>query len=236
MCTVSFVATNEGIVITSNRDEKVVRLGAIEPRMYVINNKNVLFPKDQKAGGTWYVTSEDGNVVVLLNGALEKHQIKESYKKSRGLIVLELISSESLLDEWEVLDLNDIEPFTLVVYFKFELYQMRWNGIEKELIRLNASTNYIWSSSTLYSNEIRMKRAQWFTEFLNSSEQIDAKALFNFHRYTEESNADFGLVINRDNSLKTLSITQSIITKEEVKLLYADLLNQRDYLTSYTIN
>jgi hypothetical protein len=37
-----------------------------------INGKNVIYPKDPKAGGTWYVVDENGTVLVLLNGAEEK--------------------------------------------------------------------------------------------------------------------------------------------------------------------
>jgi hypothetical protein len=45
---------------------------------------NVIYPKDPKAGGTWYVVDENGTVLVLLNGAEEKHTIKLSYRKKPG--------------------------------------------------------------------------------------------------------------------------------------------------------
>ena len=54
MCTVSFVFSNGKAILTHNRDEKVARPSAIEPQKYTVNNKNIYFPKDQKAGGTWY--------------------------------------------------------------------------------------------------------------------------------------------------------------------------------------
>ncbi|MGA9639098.1 NRDE family protein, partial [Flavobacterium sp.] len=69
MCTVSFVKIGEKVIITSNRDESVVRLNAIHPKNYTVNNKNVIYPKDPKAGGTWYVVDEKGTIIVLLNGA-----------------------------------------------------------------------------------------------------------------------------------------------------------------------
>ncbi len=106
MCTVSFVKANGKIIITSNRDEKIIRPNAIEPKTYQLNNKNVIFPKDNKAGGTWYAIDEHSNVLVLLNGAEEKHILKESYRKSRGLIVLDLIGCESPLEAWKTIDLK----------------------------------------------------------------------------------------------------------------------------------
>ncbi len=81
MCTVSFVSSNDKIIITSNRDEKVIRPSAIEPKNYSINNKDIIFPKDPKAGGTWYAIDENGTVLVLLNGASEKHNSSSVQKK-----------------------------------------------------------------------------------------------------------------------------------------------------------
>lgn len=234
MCTVSFVVSNNQVIITSNRDESVLRLSALEPKTYSINNKNIIFPKDPKAGGTWFAITESGVVLVLLNGAAEKHKVKSNYRKSRGLILLDIISAESPIEEWKRIDLVDIEPFTMVLYSNSELYQLRWNGKIKDQIQLDIKANYIWSSSTLYSYKIRLKRAQWFLDFLNENKKVGADDLLQFHQYKEESNADFGLVINRNNSLKTLSITQSIVAKEQITLSYLDLQNQNNFVTTYT--
>src|SRR3954467_3372845 len=114
MCTVSYVCSDDKIIITSNRDEQVLR-PALPPRNYTINNRNVIYPKDPKAGGTWYALDEDLNVAVLLNGAAEKHKWNPPYRKSRGLIVIELIGSGAPLETWKTLDLDNIEPFTIVL-------------------------------------------------------------------------------------------------------------------------
>lgn len=224
MCTVSFVNSNGKIIITSNRDEKIIRPNAIEPKNYLINNKNIIFPKDSKAGGTWYAIDEHSNILVLLNGAEEKHILKDSYRKSRGLIVLELISSFSPLQEWKNIDLQNIEPFTLVLFENQKLYQLRWNEIQKSTIALDTNQSHIWSSSTLYSKEIREKRANWFSTFLDTKPEVNEEELFNFHRYTEEENTEHGLVINRNDTLKTLSITQTVIEKNKVEIHYNDLI------------
>lgn len=233
MCTVSFVHFNGKTIITSNRDEQTLRPTAIEPKNYLINNKNVIFPKDQKAGGTWFAVNENGTVVVLLNGAEEKHFIREKYRISRGLIVLELISSESVILEWDDIDLDAIEPFTLVLYENQKLYQLRWNEIEKSTLELDVNQSHIWSSSTLYSKEIREKRANWFSAFIARKSEANSDELFDFHRYTEEENAENGLIINRNEFLKTLSITQAIIEKNKVEIQYADLIAERDFYNTF---
>jgi hypothetical protein len=234
MCTVSFVSNNDSIIITSNRDEKVIR-AAIEPKNYLINSKKIFFPKDKKSGGTWFAIDENANVLVLLNGAHEKHVDTGNYSKSRGLIVLELIGSKSPIESWKTIDLNKIEPFTLVLFQEQLLYQLRWNGKEKETIKLDNKQNYIWSSSTLYSEEIREKRAAWFTAFLDTKPDVNENELFNFHQYTEADNSEHGLVINRNDILKTLSITQTVIKKNKVEMLHHDLINKRHFSDTFII-
>ncbi|QBZ97637.1 NRDE family protein [Flavobacterium sangjuense] len=233
MCTVSFVNANGKIIITSNRDEKTLRPNSIEPKNYLINNKKIIFPKDQKAGGTWFAIDEHATILVLLNGADERHILKESYRKSRGLIVLELISSESVIAAWKNIDLENIEPFTLVLFQNQKLYQLRWNETEKSTLELDTNQSHIWSSSTLYSKEIREKRANWFYTFLDAKPEVDDEELFNFHRYTEEENTEHGLVINRNGTLKTLSITQTIIEKNKVAIHYNDLIAEQDFSNTF---
>jgi hypothetical protein len=41
-----------------------------------LNNKNVIYPKDPQAGGTWYAVGDNGSVLVLLNGANENILLK----------------------------------------------------------------------------------------------------------------------------------------------------------------
>lgn len=233
MCTVSFVVSNGQTIITSNRDEKVLRESALEPKNYSINNKNIIFPKDTKAGGTWFAVSDDGTVVVLLNGAAEKHQLKANYRKSRGLIVLELIATYSPILEWESIDLEGIEPFTIVLFQDEKLYQLRWNEIEKETIQLDVTQNHIWSSATLYDTTIRAKRANWFFDFMASKDNFEPNDLLHFHRYTENQNQEHGLVINRDNVLKTVSITQAVIEQNKVEILYADLVAKKEFSNAF---
>lgn len=233
MCTVSFVNANGKIIITSNRDEKTLRPNAIEPQSYLVNNKNIIFPKDKKAGGTWFAVNENATVLVLLNGADEKHILKESYRKSRGLIVLELISSDSVIEEWRKIDLENIEPFTLVLFEEGKLYQLRWNETEKSTLQLDTNQSHIWSSSTLYPKEIREKRANWFSTFLDTNPEVDADEMFGFHRYTEEGNTENGLVINRNDALKTLSITQAVVEKNKVVIHYNDLIAEEDFSNTF---
>ena len=233
MCTVSFVCSNDKVIITSNRDEKIIRPSAIPPRNYMLNGKNIIYPKDSKAGGTWYVVDENGTVLVLLNGADKKHQVQLHYRKSRGQIVLEMISSTSPKEFWNEINLENIEPFTLVLFQDKKLFQLRWNGVEKSTVNLEIDKNYVWSSSTLYSKEIQEQRASWFYTFLGSNPEMTETKMLHFHRYAKADNNEDGLVINRNNEMKTLSITQSVIEKNKVMIRHLDLIAEKEYSKTF---
>ena len=232
MCTVSFVHSKGKIIITSNRDEQVAR-PAIEPRNYLVNQKNLFFPKDPKAGGTWFIVDDCANVLVLLNGAEEKHQWNPPYRRSRGLIVLDLFSSESAISAWETIELKNIEPFTIVLFQDQKLYQLRWDGHNKTAQNLNSEGNHIWSSSTLYSKEIRDQRRQWFSTFLDTTPELTFEEMFRFHRYTAADNAQHGLIINRNDELKTLSITQSVIERNKITVTHHDLIAEKKFSNTF---
>lgn len=232
MCTVSFVFSNNKAIITSNRDEQVLR-PAIPPRNYQISTKKIIFPKDTRSGGTWYAVDEYANVLVLLNGASEKHRWNPPYRRSRGLILLDIISEKFPLESWKMIDLANIEPFTLVLYELQKLYQLSWNGFEKEMIQLNEKHNYVWSSSTLYPKDIRENRAEWFYQFLDTKPDISESEMFDFHRYTENEDVENGLVINRHGKLRTLSITQAVIEKNKVAMVHHDLMDHNRFSNSF---
>ena len=234
MCTVTYVRSGTRTIITSNRDEHVVRSSS-GPQQTSINNKSILFPKDPKSGGTWFAADQMGNVIVLLNGGAEKHKHLPPYRKSRGLIVLDIVSGNSPVDVWTTIDLNDIEPFTIVLLQKSKLYQLQWDGTIKHATQLNEKENYIWSSSTLYPAIIRKERQQWFQNFLNAKPDVSDRDMLHFHRYTEGGNNENGLVINRNEVLKTLSITQTVIDENHLTMIHLDLLNNRESTTSFDI-
>lgn len=234
MCTVSFVRAHDQVIITSNRDEQSIR-PALVPQTYMVNQKKLCFPKDPKAGGTWFAIDENANVLVLLNGAAEKHQWNPPYRRSRGLIALDLLGSDSAIATWNTINLDQIEPHTMVLYQDQKLYQLRWNGTEKETTELDADQNYIWSSSPLYSREIRQARAQWFAQFLDTKPEVSAEEMFQFHRYTENHDAQNGLIINRNNALQTLSITQAVVAQNKIALHHHDLQQQKDFYNTFIV-
>ena len=60
----------------------------------------------------------------MLNGAFTKHERNLPYRKSRGLIVLEIFEYKSFSDFVTDVDLHNIEPFTLVLAEKDKLQSL----------------------------------------------------------------------------------------------------------------
>ncbi|MBO0322669.1 NRDE family protein [Muricauda sp. CAU 1633] len=234
MCTVSFISRNNRYYITSNRDEHVSRPLAYQPQEKTINDVKVLFPKDPKAGGTWFAINELGVVSVLLNGAYVRHQSKGSYVKSRGLVLLDVISSLHPETTLQQMDLYNIEPFTLIL-LNGSLLEFRWDGNQKYFTPLDKAKDHIWSSVTLYTDDVIAKRASLFDSFLRKKEHIEAKDVVDFH---SNNHKDFenGFIIDRETGLKTFSVTQTVLDQEEILMRHIDLLSDTTYEVPFFLN
>jgi uncharacterized protein with NRDE domain len=234
MCTVSFVPVKDKIFITSNRDEKNWRQPAKSPELYNLKEQDVLSPKDGNAGGSWIALCRNGNVGVLLNGAFEKHVSQKEYLKSRGIVFLEIMDSERPLNRFLKMSLEGIEPFTLILWQKNNLYECRWDAnSRKHCQSLPAYRPYIWSSSTLYDSEVRKKRELWFAKWLNKTPTPHQEEVLNFHRFAGDGDEQNDLFMNRDGNVFTVSITGICIDAESGSMVYNDL--QSGTITEHTI-
>lgn len=226
MCTLTFIPKGETeFIITSNRDEAVVRK-TIPPRVYIQNGIKLLFPKDELAGGTWIGASSKKRLICLLNGGFKPHVRKNEYRKSRGVVVTDLLKAESTVAAIEVYDLSDIEPFTIVTIDWSEtlkLYQLVWDGKKKHFSELESNSPHIWSAAMLYTDEMKNLRKEWFASFLKEK-NLHPQALLNFHKNAGIGNQNTDLQIDR-GFLKTVSITQIHKKDEHLDLHYENLLN-----------
>ena len=235
MCTVSFIRVKNSVIISSNRDENIRRENASAPDFHLLKNKKIIFPKDAKAGGTWFAAADNGNVTVLLNGAFQKHTANPPYRKSRGLILLQIIESDDPFTFFSSLNLENIEPFTIILYQVGNLYELRWDGNTKHKKQLSVNGHYIWSSSTLYSDEVIEQREKLFNEFIGAQQNITAESIHGFHGHNHGDDEN-GFVISRQTGIKTFSITQAVIKDNAIQFLHTDLLKQQQFEETMTVN
>jgi hypothetical protein len=236
MCTVTFIRVKEKVFITSNRDEKHWRPAAAGPALYPLKKMNALFPKDPVAGGTWFAVQENGNAIVFLNGGWQKHVPVPPYRKSRGLILLDLADHPMPLRAFLNIDLENIEPFTAIIWQDNQLFDCRWDGIEKFHQAMDAELPHIWSSVTLYDKHTIAKRKLWFEEWLEKNPEPTREDILDFHLSTGDGDAHNDLLMNRDNLVFTVSITSAFFTEEMVSMKYIDVRNKQSYLHELILN
>lgn len=226
MCTVTLVPTQENsFILTSNRDEAINRKTLL-PEFYQIDNTRMLFPKDAVAGGTWIGVSDKNTMICLLNGGFEIHERLVTYRESRGVVVKDLLGADDLKNAILAYDYKGIEPFTIVAaswQSDLEFFELVWDGKEKHFRILEKET-YIWSSSTLYTAEMKKTREDWFDIF-EQQNVLTSDTLLDFHKNAGVGDKDVDLQIDR-GFLKTRSITQIVKNVEELTMRYENLQNE----------
>lgn len=211
MCTVTFLPNDiGGYILTSSRDEKTSRLDALFPKKYLINNQQLFFPKDKLAGGTWIITSLNNFTLCLLNGAFEKHESKPPYKMSRGLMLLDFFKYNNVIQFINEFVFELMENFTLIIVDSnngVDLYELRWDGVKLHTTIKNAKEPHIWSSATLYNETAIKNRNNWFNDFLNNTPVFNKQSIIQFHKNAGDGSLENSILMNRDNKVKTVSIT-----------------------------
>ena len=226
MCTVTILPKGKNdFILTSNRDEAPGRI-PLEPDFYSINDIKMLFPKDREGGGTWIGASEKNRLICLLNGGFICHVKTPPYRISRGVVVKDLLSTDDIVTEIEIYNLDNVEPFTLVIAdwnLDLRFFELVWDGNQKHFTELPLEPK-IWSSSTLYSESMNNERKVWFQEFLDDSDEFSANSILDFHKTAGSEYKDYGVIMDR-GEVKTTSVTQVEKKDDAIEMKYHNLQN-----------
>ena len=236
MCTVTYIPVNKtNFILTSSRDVPYAREKAIPPKEYLEDGINMTYPKDGKAGGTWIGTSDKNRLICLLNGGFTNHTPNGNYVKSRGIIVKDLLKETDIDSALSEINLNNIEPFTLVIVDwnkALQLMEFVWDGTKKHLKHLPQKM-HIWSSSTLYDEQMKKMRETWFMEWQNSfcPKHMNDDMIFdnylhrilNFHKNAGVGNPKIDVFMQREK-VGTVSITQVSKKGDSVRMGYLPII------------
>lgn len=223
MCTVSVVPATGQYIFTFNRDEKPERHTPHFIKQKQLAHKEIYFAQDSKAGGSWFVADNLGNILMLFNGAFTKHHKKEHYSNSRGIILLQMAAAVNMQLYFKTSLLTGVEPFSIILFEHKNLYRLTWDGVMKHTTKLLNHTPYIFSSATLYNEDVQQQRRQWLSACLKDVEVIHSKTVFNFHAGYNLADKENGLIIERPQSCHTLSISQAVVSSVVVELTHTDL-------------
>jgi uncharacterized protein with NRDE domain len=236
MCTVTyFPLGNNDFILTSNRDETPLRK-TIPPKKYVENGIELTYPKDELAGGTWIGTSNKKRLVCLLNGGFTNHTRNLYYKMSRGIIVKKILTDTNAVAFISDFNFTDIEPFTLVFIDwenKLQAYELVWNGEKKYFTKLPQEPK-IWSSSTLYTEEMKQLRRKWFADFLKQNKEFHQQKIITFHQNSTVGSPETSLKMKR-SFIETVSITSVKKIADKIDMYYLDFLNKETSKTTQKI-
>lgn len=222
MCTLTFLPGSDAdFSLVSNRDESPKR-ETLLPAGYDLDGVHCIFPKDALAGGTWIGISALGRAVCLMNGGFKRHKMG-AYGRSRGLIVLDLLTTNNTPAMLESLKLEGVEPFTVITIDwqdELKLTECVWDGNAKH-IRPLESKPAIWSSRQLYTPEVAAKREAWFADFMAGDSQ-DLTAQLHFHRTAGIGDKENDLVMNR-GFVRTKSMSSIYKNGSKVQFRYEEL-------------
>lgn len=221
MCTVTFIPLGENsYILTSNRDEDPARQTSVPDKNTLLQHEGYLvYPKDQRAGGTWIAVSPENRLVCLLNGAFIKHKHQPPYRKSRGLVALEYFDFPDAASFCEATDLDQIEPFTLVMVDPDCLTELRWDGTQKYKRELDRKASHIWSSATLYPEHVAQDKEVKFREFMESFNQRPKQEDI---RHFQSVGYKLDLPV-----VKTVSVTCVVNDGSQATVYYDDVLNNQ---------
>jgi uncharacterized protein with NRDE domain len=215
MCVVSIFSEKNGdFILTQNRDESNLRPSSNEVENKEIYGVEYSGPVDLHSGGTWIYYSGKFAVCVL-NGANKKHKHRPPYRKSRGLMILELLKFNSINEFIEEVNLAEIEPFTMIMLNRQnnEKKILVWDGTEKFSENHSDEKLIIRSSSTLYDETEKDNHRKAFENLkVKNPEQI-----FELHQQIK-------MLKNRKlHSVMTTSITQITQKQNQIHLKFCPM-------------
>ncbi len=225
MCTVTYIPLGKSdFILTSSRDVPFARKSAEQPKKYIEDDVELYYPKDGKAGGTWIGTSSKSRLICLLNGGFEYHTSRQSYKKSRGIIVKDLLKIDDIYKGLAIIDLNGVEQFTLTIVDwndTLSLIEFVWDGKKKHL-KVLAQKPQIWSSSTLYDESAKQLRRDWFADW-QQTDEFTQENILDFHHHAGIGDTHIDIFMDR-KTVGTVSITSIRKEKNHLEMNYENVL------------
>jgi len=212
--------------LTSNRDESPSRQSEGLTSTHQPDQYSIYFPLDKDSGGSWVALSETGRAACLLNGGYESFIPNPPYRMSRGQVVMDAIKAENAFTFVETYDFDRIAPFTLLIDEKDTFTELVWDGVEKHICSLPTDKPHIWSSATLYPPEVRAWRKSLFEKWISEQKSFDIESIIQFHRMAN-GDEENGFVMNRNEIVRTLSITNIALDAHKGSMIHVRLDKER---------
>jgi hypothetical protein len=181
-----------------------------------------LAPRDTEAGGTWIAVTERGLCLALLNGQVASPIAAERPYRSRGDLILDLLSvagADHAMTRLSDLDLPAVRPFRLLAIDRCGPVRMaRWEeGVLEIAPRLESAPPL--TSSSFATEEVCGHRIRLYHEsFPDGTEPTDAKLLAYHSSHLPERGARSVCMHRKDAG--TLSLTWVEVGRRAAQMRY----------------
>jgi hypothetical protein len=222
MCTVTVVPDGRGVRLVCNRDQQRTRPAASPPQIHALGAHRAVFPLDPQGGGTWIGVNDAGLVVALLNRqptALEP----EPAKRSRGLIVRELLQFGSLPDVATAIgtiDPRGFAPFEIVAWHDGHVAIAASNGAQEiRTSQRQLDAPLLLTSSSLGDAFVAGPRRRLFERMVDRSRDGWLKGQARFHDHQWPRRPEISVRMERPDAM-TVSRTTVDVANGVRHLLY----------------
>lgn len=223
MCTLTWLRNADGFEIFFNRDEKKVRAPERPPVTLERDGVRFLAPRDGQDGGTWIGVNDRGLAVALLNRYVPDAGPAREEWRSRGLLVMELLTALHRAEVGELLAETELErykPFSLFAADPAGCARLfEWTGWHLEETE-DPDALMPLASSSFDQSLARVHRRNLYADLqARRAEPPDAAALLAFHRSHAGGPGPFSVCMHRPDA-ETRSFTRVSVGAAGVSLLY----------------
>lgn len=230
MCTVTIVPTGDGFRLVCNRDERRDRAPALPPAVHYLPHRTAIFPVDPLGPGTWVGVNGAGVAAALLNRTIvSAAPIDKSSRRSRGLIIPDLLDCASLteaLDVGAAVSPRDFDRFRLVVTQDSACAVVKSDGVALSAERTKLSRPVMLTSSSLGDAFVEGPRRRLFDWLFAIEERSWLRAQSRFHHHQWPSRRDISVRVERADA-RTVSHTVVNVSPRTIELRYRALESRK---------
>jgi hypothetical protein len=228
MCTISIVTYAGGLRLMSNRDERLDRAIAREPRVVALRERLAAMPCDPAGGGSWIGVNNAGLMAAVLNRYQMPVRGSGAGSTSRGALVPAALACDSIegaLAALRGLDAARFPPFRLVLAQAGAIALVAGDTRETTCAVSRLSGPCMFTASSLGDFLVDGPRRRLFDWLMTDpAAQLRGQALFHRHQWIDKREIS---VVMRRADAATVSRTTVDVGSRGIVLEYESLEPRR---------
>ena len=200
--------------MTMNRDESRLR----HEEGVLVSSEDHVYPKDQRAGGSWFGLNSFGLAMGLLNNYQAPHA--EGDLRSRGFLIPQFLQScrqiEDVVRALRNENISQFNPFHLIITDGEFVQSIDWDRQGLEMSEIQEVSRHIWTSSGVRLPEIKRFREAKFMGFAHTDA---ASIIRELHLWQDQNAQGDSILMDRDVA-HTKSVCQIALGQSDVSLSY----------------